>query len=271
MNMEKPQLRPEAQRGPRPMVEAQGLVKRYGAHLALDGVDLCVPEGEVLAIIGASGSGKSTLLRAINHLDPPEAGEVRVNGQVVGIVEGPAGPMKAPDSILRRQRAEIGMVFQHFNLFPHFSVLQNLIEAPMAVRGLTRREAQERARELLAAVGLADKERAFPRELSGGQQQRVAIARALAMRPRVMLFDEPTSALDPELVGEVLAVMRGLAEQGMTMLVVTHEMGFAEEVADRMVFFDKGRIVEEGRPGDLLRRPQHPRTTTFMKRLNRRS
>lgn len=269
MTMDRGDIVPKTLPGARPMVEAKGLKKRYGNHVALDGVDLKVSRGEVLAIIGASGSGKSTLLRCINHLDPPDAGEVRVDGQVVGLVEGPSAPMKAPDSVLRKQRAEIGMVFQHFNLFPHFSVMQNLIEAPMAVRGLDRVEAQARARELLAAVGLGDKEAAFPKELSGGQQQRVAIARALAMRPRVMLFDEPTSALDPELVGEVLGVMRRLAEQGMTMLVVTHEMAFAKEVADRMVFFDQGRIVEEGRPADILRRPQHLRTVTFMQRLTR--
>ena len=254
----------------RPMVKASGLRKRYGRTLALDGVDLAVATGEVVAIVGASGSGKSTLLRCLNYLDPPDAGEVRINGHLMGMIEGAAGVRPAPERELRRHRADIGMVFQHFNLFPHFSVLQNLIEAPMAVRHLTRPEAVARATELLDSVGLADKSRAFPSELSGGQQQRVAIARALAMQPRVMLFDEPTSALDPELVDDVLGVMRTLAAQGMTMLVVTHEMGFAEDVADRIVFFDHGKIVEAGKPADILANPVHPRTRAFMQRLLRR-
>ena len=253
-----------------PMVEVTGLRKTYGSVVALDDVSLTVKRGEVVAIIGASGSGKSTLLRAINYLDPPEAGTVRVDGNLVGLTEGATGARPATEIEMRRHRADIGMVFQHFNLFPHFTVLQNIIEAPMAVRRTPKAEAVATARTLLADVGLADKELAFPAELSGGQQQRVAIARALAMKPRVMLFDEPTSALDPELVGEVLRVMRDLAEGGMTMLVVTHEMGFAEEVADRVVFFDSGRIVEEGAPADVLRAPAHPRTRAFLQRVLRR-
>ena len=253
-----------------PMVEASGLRKRYGRTLALDGVDLAVAAGEVVAIVGASGSGKSTLLRCLNYLDPPDAGEVRIDGHLMGVIEGASGLRPASERELRRHRADIGMVFQHFNLFPHFNVLQNIVEAPMAVRRLPRSEAVARAIGLLASVGLADKAGAFPGELSGGQQQRVAIARALAMQPRVMLFDEPTSALDPELVDEVLGVMRALAAQGMTMLVVTHEMGFAEDVADRIVFFDGGRIVETGKPADILTDPVHPRTRAFMQRLMRR-
>ena len=257
-------------RHPRAMVEVAGLQKRFGRTVALDGVDFSVAAGEVVAIIGASGSGKSTLLRCINYLDPPDAGDVWVNEHLMGFVEGATGVRKARDSELRRHRAEVGMVFQHFNLFPHFTVLQNLIEAPMAVRKLSKAEATDSARTLLASVGLADKERSYPAHLSGGQQQRVAIARALAMKPRVMLFDEPTSALDPELVGDVLRVMRDLALGGMTMLVVTHEMSFAEEVAGRLVFFDKGKIVETGAPKTMLRAPQHPRTQAFLQRLLRR-
>ncbi|MGK6315817.1 amino acid ABC transporter ATP-binding protein [Neorhizobium sp. DT-125] len=254
----------------RAMVEAKGLFKSYGQVKALDDVDITVASGEVVAIVGASGSGKSTLLRCINYLDPPDAGDVWVNGHLMGAVETVNGTRKATEREIRHHRADIGMVFQHFNLFPHFTVLQNLIEAPMAVRKIARAEAVEMAKALLASVGLADKVDAFPSELSGGQQQRVAIARALAMKPRVMLFDEPTSALDPELVDEVLRVMRRLASESMTMLVVTHEMGFAEDVADRLMFFDKGKIIEEGKPADVLRNPAQPRTKAFMQRLLRR-
>ncbi|SEQ21385.1 polar amino acid transport system ATP-binding protein [Faunimonas pinastri] len=255
---------------PRSMVEVTGLRKTFGSLVALDGVDLSVDAGQVVAIIGASGSGKSTLLRCINYLDPPDSGDVWVNGHLMGIVEGASSVRRAKDRELRRHRADVGMVFQHFNLFPHFTVLQNIIEAPMAVRGVTKAEAIATARELLAAVGLAGKEGSYPSHLSGGQQQRVAIARALAMKPRVMLFDEPTSALDPELVGEVLRVMRDLAENGMTMLVVTHEMAFAEEVADTLVYFDKGKIIETGSPAEMMRNPQHARTQAFLQRLLRR-
>ena len=253
-----------------PMVRAVDLHKRFGPVTALDGVSLDVAAGEVVAIIGASGSGKSTLLSCLNHLSPPDKGEVWVGGKRAGGDPAARLSRRAVEADLRRFRADIGMVFQHFNLFPHFSVLQNLIDAPMAVRGRSRAEATEHARALLAQVGLADKEKAFPAELSGGQQQRVAIARALAMKPAVMLFDEPTSALDPELVDEVLRVMRDLARQGMTMLVVTHEMSFAEDVADRLVFFDRGRIVESGPPREILRTPQHERTRSFLQRLLRR-
>jgi polar amino acid transport system ATP-binding protein len=253
-----------------PMVRVAGLSKRFGPVLALDGVDLEVAAGEVVAIIGASGSGKSTLLSCVNYLEPPDAGEVWVAGHRMGPTPGVRTSRRAQEADLRRQRADIGMVFQQFNLFPHFSVLQNLIEAPVAVRAVPRTQAMDEARALLATVGLADKERAFPAELSGGQQQRVAIARALAMKPRVMLFDEPTSALDPELVDEVLKVMRELARSGMTMMVVTHEMGFAEDVADRLVYFDRGRIVEMGPPREVLRAPKHERTRGFLQRILKR-
>ncbi|MBE9638855.1 amino acid ABC transporter ATP-binding protein [Salipiger mangrovisoli] len=254
---------------PSPFVSASNLRKTYGDFTALDGVSLTMDRGEVVAVIGASGSGKSTLLRCINYLDPPDSGEVRVDGVRIGFGEGARRDRVLPERDIRRQRAEIGMVFQHFNLFPHFTVLQNLIEAPMAVRGLSRAEATERARDLLNRVGLSGREGAFPAELSGGQQQRVAIARALCMKPRLMLFDEPTSALDPELVGEVIAVMRSLAEEGMTMLVVTHEMDFAAQTASRVAFFDAGKIVETGAPAQVLRNPQHPRTQAFLQRILR--
>jgi polar amino acid transport system ATP-binding protein len=251
-----------------PMVEAVGLHKLHGSHRALIDVSLTVERGEVLAIVGASGSGKSTLLRCLNYLDPPDSGDVRIDGDLMA-VRGGASPVPLSEKELRRRRADIGMVFQQFNLFPHFTVLQNLIEAPMAVRRLSKAEATERASALLAQVGLSDKAASFPSELSGGQQQRVAIARALCMEPRVMLFDEPTSALDPELVEEVLNVMRGLANQGMTMLVVTHEIQFAEDVADRVVVFDQGGIVEQGPTAEMLRNPSHPRSQAFLKRLLR--
>jgi len=251
------------------MVQAVGLCKNFSAFTALDSVSLSVPKGEVLAIVGGSGSGKSTLLRCLNYLDPPDSGDVYIDGRLMGATVSGSRLIKARERQLRLRRANIGMVFQQFNLFPHFTVLQNLVEAPMAVRGVSRKAAAERARELLAQVGLSEKEQNFPSELSGGQQQRVAIARALAMDPQVMLFDEPTSALDPELVEEVLSVMRNLAEQGMTMLVVTHEMQFARDVADRIVVFDQGRIVEEGPVSEVLRAPQHPRSQAFLKRLLR--
>ncbi|WP_425493259.1 amino acid ABC transporter ATP-binding protein [Microvirga zambiensis] len=262
---------PAPRTSPQAMVEVVNLHKTYGPLTALDGVDLAVEAGQVIAIVGASGSGKSTLLRCINFLDPPDSGDVWVDGHRMGFIEGGSGMRRASDREIRRHRADIGMVFQHFNLFPHFTVLQNIIEAPMAVRGFSRADAVATARELLASVGLAGKEEAFPTELSGGQQQRVAIARALAMKPRVMLFDEPTSALDPELVDEVLRTMRNLAEKGMTMLVVTHEMSFAEDVADTLVYFDKGKIVEAGKPSDVLRNPSQPRTQAFLQRLLRRT
>jgi polar amino acid transport system ATP-binding protein len=243
------------------MLELSGVRKRFGDKEVLKGVDLELGVGQTLALIGASGSGKTTLLRCINFLEQPDSGEVRVDGERRTV------PISATG--LRRQRAEIGMVFQHFNLFPHFTALQNIAEGPRSVRGIARDEAHELGQRLLQQVGLGDKAGHFPHQLSGGQQQRVAIARALAMKPKLMLFDEPTSALDPELVGEVLNVMRDLAAGGMTMVVVTHEMAFAEDVADEVVFMDDGLVVEQGAPAQVLRQPQHPRTRSFLQRLNR--
>ncbi len=264
-------LPPHADDAPAPdlMVAVRDLRKRYGDLVAVDGVTLNVKAGEVFAIIGASGSGKSTILKCINYLEPPSGGEIWVDGRRVGVVVKNGRTRPARASELRRSRAEIGMVFQNFNLFPHFSALQNVIEAPMALRRLSRREATELGRELLDGVGLGDKVDVFPQKLSGGQQQRVAIARALAMRPKVMLLDEVTSALDPELVDEVLRVMKRLAEDGMTMLVVTHEMSFAKDVADSVIFVDHGRLVEQGPPSEVLRAPQEARTQAFLQRLLR--
>ncbi len=254
-------LHPCPRRTPRPpLLRLIGLRKDFAGKPVLAGVDLDVAPGQVVALIGASGSGKTTLLRCVNWLEPPTGGEVWIDGEKIGTRGGRA---------LRRQRAEIGMVFQQFNLFPHMSALENVMEAPMAVRGLPRAAAMDRASALLAQVGLADRAQHRPHQLSGGQQQRVAIARALAMQPKLILFDEPTSALDPELVEEVLGVMRSLAEQGMTMLVVTHEMGFAADVADEVVFMDAGQIVERGLPREVLRAPQQPRTQAFLQRLLR--
>ncbi len=233
----------------------------------LRGIDLEVAAGEVVCLIGPSGSGKSTLLRCVNHLEKVEAGTVRVGGDLIGYRRHGDALHELRPGHVARQRAGIGMVFQNFNLFPHFTVLQNIVEAPVAVRRLSRADAAERARRLVARVGLAGREDAYPRQLSGGQQQRIAIARALAMEPAVMLFDEPTSALDPELVGEVLGVMRDLAESGMTMVVVTHEMGFAREAADRVVFLDEGRVVESGPPAEVLTAPRHERTRAFLDRV----
>ena len=235
------------------ILEVAGLSKAFGAAQVLDGIDLTVERGEVVALIGPSGSGKSTLLRCINRLTPPNGGRVVFDGAAV--TEGPA---------LRMMRARMGMVFQHFNLFAHMTVLGNVMEAPVQVLGLSRDEAAARARRLLDRVGLADKADSLPARLSGGQKQRVAIARCLAMEPKLLLLDEITSALDPELVGEVLQVIRDLAGQGMTMLIVTHEMGFAREVADRVVFMDGGQIVEQGPPDELLVRPSSPRLRRFL-------
>ncbi|WP_307402280.1 amino acid ABC transporter ATP-binding protein [Desulfofundulus luciae] len=239
------------------MVKVRNLNKWFGRLHALKDVNLEVREGEVAVVIGASGSGKSTLLRCLNFLEVPEQGQVIFDGKVID-------PRRDDLNLLRR---EVGMVFQHFNLFPHMSVLENIIEAPVMVKKVPREKAIEEAQALLHKVGLADKVDAYPCQLSGGQQQRVAIARALAMHPRLMLFDEPTSALDPELVGEVLAVMKQLAGEGMTMIVVTHEMGFAREVADRVIFMDEGRIVEEGEPAQVFSRPQKSRTRDFLSRV----
>ncbi|WP_308169624.1 amino acid ABC transporter ATP-binding protein [Acrocarpospora catenulata] len=251
-----------------PMVRLVGLRKSYAGTPVLRGVDLEVARGEVVCLVGASGSGKSTLLRCVNHLETPDAGFVEVDGELIGYRPDGRGRLRAlPEGRIRRQRADIGMVFQSFNLFPNLTALENVVEAPISVRGLSRAEARARASELLAQVGLAGREHSYPRRLSGGQQQRVAIARALAMRPKVMLFDEPTSALDPELVGEVLQTIQTLAGQGMTMLVVTHELAFARDVADRVAFVDEGRILELGPPEDVLTTPGHPRTRAFLGRL----
>ncbi len=247
-----------------PLVRIRGLRKSFGSQLVLDGIDLDVREGEVTVLLGPSGSGKSTLLRSINHLERPDAGFVQIDGDLIGYRyrRGKLHELGARE--ITRQRARVGMVFQQFNLFPHLTVLENLIEAPVAVRGQSRKQATAAALELLARVGLAGREGAYPRQLSGGQQQRVAIARALALEPQLLLFDEPTSALDPELVGEVLAVMRDLALSGMTMIVVTHEIGFAREVADTVVFLDGGQIIERGAPSEVLDAPRHDRAKAFL-------
>jgi polar amino acid transport system ATP-binding protein len=249
------------------MVRAEGVHKRFGRDEVLKGIDLEVAAGEVLCLIGPSGSGKSTLLRCINHLEKIDAGRIEVDGELVGYREKGERLHEMPERDVCRQRAAIGMVFQRFNLFPHMTVLENVIEAPIRVRGEARAAAIERAESLLGRVGLAGKAAAYPSRLSGGQQQRVAIARALAMQPKLMLFDEPTSALDPELVDEVLNVMRGLAEDGMTMIVVTHEMAFARDAGDRVAFMDGGVVVESGAPGDVLVRPRHERTRAFLSRV----
>jgi polar amino acid transport system ATP-binding protein len=250
-----------------PMVRADNVCKNFGALRVLNGVSLEVGRGQVLCLVGPSGSGKSTFLRCVNHLEQINAGRLYVDGELVGYHERGGRLYELHPRAAARQRREIGMVFQHFNLFPHRTALGNVIEAPMLVKKIGRAEAERRARELLARVGLAEKADAYPAQLSGGQQQRVAIARALAMDPKLMLFDEPTSALDPELVGEVLAVMRQLAADGMTMVVVTHEMGFAREVADQLVFMDGGVIVESGVPREVLANPTNDRTKAFLSKL----
>ncbi|WP_027717282.1 amino acid ABC transporter ATP-binding protein [Desulfovirgula thermocuniculi] len=239
------------------MIEVKNLCKRFGRLEVLRGINCYVAPREVVVIIGPSGSGKSTFLRCLNFLERPTSGEVIIDG--VSLTD--------PKTDLNKVRQEVGMVFQRFNLFPHKTALENIILAPMKVRGLSRKQAEEIAYSLLAKVGLSDKAHAYPDQLSGGQQQRVAIARALAMRPKVMLFDEPTSALDPEMVGEVLAVMKDLAKEGMTMVVVTHEMGFAREVGDRVLFMDEGRILEEGPPGEVFGNPQNERLRAFLSRV----
>lgn len=238
------------------MIEIKGLKKSFGELEVLKGIDLTVNEGEVVVIIGPSGSGKSTLLRCINYLEEPTGGTIEVDGI---LLDGEAN--------INEVRKEVGMVFQRFNLFPHMSVLDNITLAPQKVRLMDRVEAEKQARELLARVGLADKADAFPKQLSGGQQQRVAIARALAMQPKVMLFDEPTSALDPEMVGEVLDVMKNLADSGMTMVIVTHEMGFAREVGTRLLFVDGGVIVEQGVPREVFENPKEERTKLFLSKV----
>jgi polar amino acid transport system ATP-binding protein len=249
------------------MVKAEAVHKSFGRLEVLRGIDIEVKPKEVMCIIGPSGSGKSTFLRCINHLEKIDAGRLSVDGELVGYRDRGDKLYELPDSEVCKKRSEIGMVFQSFNLFPHMTALENIIEAPIHVKKESRPTAEARARRLLERVGLADKVDAYPKQLSGGQQQRVAIARALAMEPKLMLFDEPTSALDPELVGDVLDAMRGLAEDGMTMVVVTHEMGFAREVGDSLVFMDAGFIVEAGHPREVLSNPQHERTRAFLSKV----
>ncbi|MGZ6791831.1 MAG: amino acid ABC transporter ATP-binding protein [Mycobacteriales bacterium] len=246
------------------MVLAEGVHKSFGKLEVLKGIDLAVRPGEVCCLLGPSGSGKSTFLRCINHLEKVDAGRLSVDGELVGYRQQGGRLYELREKETAAKRAEIGMVFQRFNLFPHMTALGNIVEAPVRVKGLDRRTAEEQARVLLDRVGLSDKVSSYPAQLSGGQQQRVAIARALAMQPKLMLFDEPTSALDPELVGEVLDVMRGLAADGMTMVVVTHEMGFARDVADTVVFMDGGVVVETGPPREVIDAPQQERTRAFL-------
>lgn len=249
------------------MIDAQKVCKSFGNLEVLKGIDLQVPRGSVTCLIGPSGSGKSTFLRCVNHLEQVNAGRLYVDGELIGYKEKDGVLYEISAKEAARQRADIGMVFQNFNLFPHRTVLDNIIEAPVHVKSQPPATAKKRAMELLEQVGLAHKADAYPVQLSGGQQQRVAIARAVAMQPKLMLFDEPTSALDPELVGEVLQVMRSLAREGMTMLVVTHEIGFAREVADQVAFIDGGVIVEHGSPQQVIDNPQHNRTREFLSNL----
>jgi polar amino acid transport system ATP-binding protein len=248
-------------------VEVHGVHKSYSGVEVLHGVDLVVEPGTVTVVLGPSGSGKSTLLRSINHLEKVDRGFVALDGELVGYRRKGDDLHELKERHLLRQRTRFGFVFQAFNLFPHLTALENVVEAPVSSQGRRRAEVEVEARELLARVGLADKADAHPRQLSGGQQQRVAIARAMAMRPRVLLFDEPTSALDPELVGEVLRVIEDLASSGTTMVVVTHEIGFARKVADQVVFMDDGRVVEQGPPEQVLDAPQHERTRAFLARV----
>jgi polar amino acid transport system ATP-binding protein len=249
------------------MVKAEGVHKRFGRLEVLKGITLSVNPGEVMCMLGPSGSGKSTFLRCINHLEKIDAGRLSVDGSLVGYREQGDKLYELRESEVARERAQIGMVFQRFNLFPHMNALQNVIEAPCRVKGVRREDAVRSAREQLDRVGLADKMDAYPAQLSGGQQQRVAIARALAMEPKLMLFDEPTSALDPELVGDVLDAMRQLARDGMTMVVVTHEIGFAREAGDTLVFMDDGVVVESGDPREVLANPKHERTKAFLSKV----
>jgi len=250
-----------------PALRVEAVRKSYGHVEVLKGIDMQVKPGEVACLVGPSGSGKSTFLRCINHLEKINSGRLYVHGDLVGYEEKKGRLYELSDREVCRKRAEIGMVFQSFNLFQHMSVLENIIEAPMRVLKISKEEAVIYARELLELVGLSGREESFPKQLSGGQQQRVAISRALAMKPKLMLFDEPTSALDPELVGEVLTAMQDLANSGMTMIVVTHEMGFARKVADTVAFMDAGLIVESGPPDQLLDHPQHERTKSFFSKV----
>ena len=250
-----------------PMVDARSVCKNYGSSQVLKGITMAIDPGQVFCLVGPSGSGKSTFLRCINHLEVVNAGRLYVDGVLVGYTERGGKLHELHPREAARQRRDIGMVFQHFNLFPHMTALENVVEAPIRVKKLKKDEALTIGRAQLAQVGLADKANSYPAQLSGGQQQRVAIARALAMQPKLMLFDEPTSALDPELVGEVLDVMRGLASAGMTMVVVTHEMGFAREVGDVIAFMDAGVIVESGDPREILANPRHERTRAFLSKV----
>ncbi|MBF4604939.1 polar amino acid transport system ATP-binding protein [Curtobacterium sp. PhB142] len=252
-------------------ISIHGAVKAFGDTVVVDGVDLSLPSGSVTVVLGPSGSGKSTLLRAINHLEPLDRGVVTVGGETIGVRlrtgrDGVPRYKELPERLILRQRSRIGFVFQHFNLFPHLTALENVAEGPIAA-GVPRAVARDRAAALLERVGLGDRGDTRPRQLSGGQQQRVAIARALALEPSVVLLDEPTSALDPELVGEVLGVIRGLADTGTTLVIVTHEIAFAREVADHVVFLDHGRVVEQGSPAQVLDDPQHARTRDFLSRV----
>lgn len=249
------------------LVHAVNVSKAFGSNEVLKGIDMDVHRGEVVCLLGPSGSGKTTFLRCINQLETINGGRIWVDGDLMGYVDKGGRLHRLHDKEIAAQRRDIGMVFQRFNLFPHLTALGNVMEAPIQVKGEKKSEVRDRARELLDRVGLSDKGDAYPAQLSGGQQQRVAIARALAMKPKLMLFDEPTSALDPELVGEVLDVMRALAKEGMTMIVVTHEMAFAHDVADRVVFMDGGVVVEEGPPSEVIDNPQHQRTKTFLRRI----
>jgi polar amino acid transport system ATP-binding protein len=253
------------------LVRAVNVTKAFGSHEVLKGVDMNVDPGEVVCLLGPSGSGKTTFLRLINQMETLTGGRIWVGGELVGIEDRKGKLHVRKDSDIARQRSRIGMVFQRFNLFPHMTALGNVMEAPTKVKGLDRATAKREALQLLDLVGLAERANFYPSQLSGGQQQRVAIARALAMKPELMLFDEPTSALDPELVGEVLGVMRNLAEEGTTMIVVTHEMGFAREVADRVVFMDQGVVVEEGPPNAVLLNPQEERTRAFLSRVKQQA
>ncbi|SDL90079.1 amino acid ABC transporter ATP-binding protein [Microbacterium azadirachtae] len=249
------------------LVEIHNVHKSFGGVEVLSGIDLTVQPGEVVALLGPSGSGKSTLLRTINHLESVDRGSVTVDGELIGYELRGGRLHELHEREILRRRTQVGIVFQHFNLFPHLTALENIVEAPLALKRLGASDARELALGLLDRVGLADKADAYPRQLSGGQQQRVAIARALALKPKVLLFDEPTSALDPELVGEVLEVISDLARFGTTLIIVTHEIGFARQVADRVVFLDHGTVIEEGRPADVLDHPTHPRTREFLAKV----
>jgi len=249
------------------MIVVNKVNKHYGAHHVLKDIDLRIHKGEVVVIIGPSGSGKSTLLRCINYLEQIQDGSIEIEGKPIGLIHKNGKLVEMPQNELNAMREKVGMVFQNFNLFPHKTVLGNIIMAPLTLGKMKKQEAVSMARKLLEKVGLADKAEAYPDNLSGGQKQRVAIARALAMRPQIMLFDEPTSALDPELVGEVLSVMKELAKEGMTMVVVTHEMGFAREVADRVVVMADGRIIEEGPPSKIFLSPENERTKNFLSKV----